>query len=299
MTLQRLLHSIFVLWISLTLVFVALRVLPGDALSGTQFDRSQAEIEAQREQLGLNDSLLVQYGRYLLDLLQAELGTSLVTREKVSVMIGVRLVPTLSLGLAAFGIATLIGSVLGIISSWNTPLRPVSDAIIVMAQALPIYVTALLLIYLFSLELDWLPASGSSSPLHLILPATTLGFHTAGSIAHVLNASLRDAYDQPYLLTARAKGLPLIDQFDHAFRIAILPALSVLALQAGFLLGGTVIVEVIFVRRGIGSLLFQAVLDRDYPVVQALTLLSALVYMIANALSNLGHRLLDPRLSYA
>ncbi len=299
MKLQSWLYGAFVLWLALTLAFVALRILPGDAVSGTQLDRTQAEIDAQREQLGLDDSITVQYARYLSRLMRADLGTSLITREKVGAMISVRLGPTLALGMAAFGIALLLGTILGFVSSLDTPLRSLSEAIIVLSQAVPIYVTALLVIYLFSLKLDWLPASGSRSPLHLILPATTLGFHTAGSIGHVLSNSLRDAYTQLFMLTARAKGLPPVDQFDHAIRVAVLPTLTVLALQAGFLLSGTVIIEVIFLRRGLGSLLYQAVLDRDYPVVQALTLLSALLYVTANGISSLGRHWLDPRLSYA
>jgi peptide/nickel transport system permease protein len=131
----------------------------------------------------------------------------------------------------------------------------------------------------------------------LILPACTLGFHTGGSIAHVLSFNLRDTYRQYFMLTARAKGLPPADQLDHALRVALVPTLSILALQAGFLLSGTVIIEVMFVRRGLGSLLYQSVLDRDYPIVQALAIFGAIIYLLVNAASNLARRLLDPRLS--
>lgn len=284
------------LWVAVTLVFFALRVLPGDAVLTTHRNSSPQQLETIRTELGLTQPLSVQYGGYLLQLAQGDLGISLTSYQPVTKVIAVRLVPTLALGLSAFGVATTLGMLLGVISSLGGWLGRFADMAILFSQAVPFYITAIVAVIIFSVELQWLPASGSSSPVHLILPAATLGFHTSGSIARVLSANLREAYQQPYMLTAQAKGLPPIDLFDHAFRIALLPTLSVLALQAGFLLSSTVIVEVMFSRRGVGSLLYQSVLDRDYPVVQALTLLGASTYLAANGVSQLARRQLDPRL---
>lgn len=289
-------RPLLVLWVAVTLVFFALRVLPGDAVLTTHRHSSPQQLETIRAELGLTQPLPVQYGRYLWQLVQGDLGISLTSYQPVSKVIAARLVPTLALGLSAFGVATTLGMLLGVTSSLGGWLGRLADVIILVSQAVPFYITAIVAVLIFSVELQWLPASGSSRPVHLILPAAILGFHTSGSIARVLSANLRQAYQQPYMLTAQAKGLPPIDLFDHAFRMALLPTLSVLALQAGFLLSSTVIVEVMFSRRGVGSLLYQSVLDRDYPVVQALTLLGASTYLAANSVSQLARRQLDPRL---
>lgn len=293
-------YGLLVLWLALTMVFFAMRRLPGDAVTATFLQHTQANIQARQQVLGLNDPLFTQYTRYLKNLLQGNLGYSYVSYESVGTLISTRMTGTISLGLGALGIAIALGALLGIASSLNEPrwLRYISDGFLLWSQAVPFYITALLFIYLFSLKLDWLPASGSSSPLSLILPASTLGLHTAGSIGRVLSMNLREAYQQNFMLTARAKGLPPIDLLDHALRVALLPSISVIALQAGFLLSGTIIIEVMFVRRGLGSLLYQSVLDRDYPTVQVLVLLGALLYMASNAFGNLIRNLLDPRLTH-
>lgn len=290
------LRSIIVIWLVLTFVFVALRLLPGNAITADGAYLTPQQVEQRRQQLGLDDPILVQYRRYLGDVLRGDWGQSLISSENVSSMIMGRLGPTLALGMGAFAVALGGGFGLGIAASIDHPaIRTISTSLITLAQALPIYVSALMAIYIFSLGLNWLPAGGSASPLHLILPCGVLGFHAASSIAAILRANLQAVYAMPHMLTARAKGLYPVDLLDHALRLAILPTLSTIALQAGFLLGGTVIIEVIFVRRGLGSLMFDAVLDRDYPVVQALAILGALVYVLAVGTSRVLQRLLDPR----
>lgn len=289
-----------VLWVAVTLVFLALRAVPGDAISETAFSAgaSQSDVEILREEMGLREPLHVQYLQYLGNLLQGDLGRSLVWYQPVTDLIGERLLPTLSLGLSALAMAVLWGVSLGIANSKQYPrwIFILSEGLIVLALSVPFYLTAILGLYIFSFYLDVLPAFGSETPLHLILPTATLGFHAAGSIARVLSSNLRETYQETFILAARAKGLPPIDLFYHAFRVAILPTLGVLALQAGFLLSGIVIIEEIFGRRGLGSLLLEAVLKQDYPLVQALTLFIALVYLLSNGLSALGRRVLDPRL---
>lgn len=290
------LRGMMVIWLALTLVFIALRWLPGNAVTADGAYLTPQQVDERRQYLGLDDPLLVQYQRYLGDVLRGNWGQSLISSENVSSMIAGRLGPTLALGMGAFAVALGLGFGLGIGASvHHHPIRIFCNSLITVSQAMPIYVSALLAIYIFSLALDWLPAGGSASPQHLILPSGVLGFHTASSIAAILRTNLQAVYAMPHMLTARAKGLYPIDLLDHALRLALLPTLSAIALQAGFLLGGTVIVEVIFVRRGLGSLMLDAVLDRDYPVVQALTILGALVYVLSVGASRTLQRLIDPR----
>lgn len=296
-----LLRGVLVMWTAVTLVFIAVRVLPGDAISAELLPAgaSDAQIEAEKEKLGLNDPLPQQYFSYIVDVLRGDLGQSLRYRDAVTHIIRGRIGPTFALGMAAFAVMLLTGAVLGVtsIETCPPPLRYISRVTIAFSQSVPIYITAIVAVFIFSLELDMLPSVGSDTPRHLILPALVLGFHTSGAVARVLSASLTDALQQPFMLTARAKGLPPIDLLDHALRVALLPVLRVVALQTGFLLGGTVIIEGLFVRRGLGSLLFESVLDRDYPMVQALALLAAMFYLLANGLARLGQRLIDPRLT--
>ena len=159
----------------------------------------------------------------------------------------------------------------------------------------PIYWTATLAIYAFTVKLDWLPGVGGNSPRHLILPACVLGFHTAGSIAQVTTASLREAAAQDFVRTARAKGLADLDVLDHMLRVGLLPVIAVIALQLGFLLGGTVITETIFVRRGLGNVVITAIYNRDYPVIQGVIALAALLYSLINALADILYTWVDPR----
>lgn len=293
------LRGVLVIWTALTLVFIAMRVLPGDSISAVlrQSGASQQQIQAQQEALCLNCPVYEQYFNYIADLMTGDFGFSTRFNQPVTRVISDRFFPTFALGLSAFGVAIISGVLAGIADGIGRGwVRALAGAFIVASQAVPIYLTAVLGIYIFSLYLDVLPAVGSATPAHLVLPATTLGLHVGGNIARVLGASLRDTYEAQFMVTAKAKGLPPIDQLEHAFRVAILPVLSVFALQAGFLLGGTVIMEYLFVRRGLGSLLHTAVLDRDYAVVQALVLLSAIVYVVANGAAGLGRQLLDPRI---
>lgn len=289
------------LWLALTLTFILLRLIPGDAISAslTASGTSQTEIERQRAAFGLDDSLSAQYARYWLDLLRGDFGVSLVTRERVSSMISARLSPTLSLALASFGIMSLFGLVFGSLAVLPNRLgRILGESLTAFALAAPSYWTATLIIYLFAQRLTalGLPSGGSDGLKSLILPALVLGFHSSGGLARVVSAALQDNLYAPYTQTARALGLSAWRVYVWALRASLPPILSMMALQAGFLLGGTVIIEIIFTRRGLGSLLHQAVLNADYPVVQALVLLGALAYSLTRALGALAIRQADPRL---
>jgi ABC-type dipeptide/oligopeptide/nickel transport system permease component len=283
------LKLITTLWLAATLAFFMLRILPGDAVE-TQLRESGAGVETialRRTALGLDDPLIVQYGRYLLGLLRGDLGVSLLDGRPVTEIIAQQFVPTLELAVSAFLIAASAGIALGTLAALKLP---VAALILDLALSTPLYWTGTLALVVFTLQLNWLPSSG------LALPALVLGFHSAGAVGQVVRANVRDTFAQDFVRTARAKGLPEIIVIGrHVLRAALLPAVTVIALQAGFLLGGVVITESLFTRPGIGRVLLNAVLRQDYPVVQGIVLLSAAVYTLLNAAADLCYRLIDPR----
>lgn len=296
---RRTLSALVVIWLAVSLAFVALRWAPGDALDATlaRSGASEEAISERRAALGLGDPLPLQYARYWLDTIRGRWGASLVSGQPVTDLLAENARPTLTLALATLAVALALGVILGVTAGLGRPaaLRWLADAIAALALATPVYWTATLAIYAFTVALGVLPGVGGEGPHALILPALVLGFHTAGSIARVTAASVRDAARGDFVRTARAKGLPEPDVLDHILRVGLLPVVSVAALQAGFLLGGTVITETIFVRRGLGQVLLSAVINRDYPVVQGLVALSALVYTTLNAAADVLYYRLDPR----
>ncbi len=299
--LQRLGAALVVAWLAMTLAFVALRWAPGDAVDATlgRGGASDAAIAAQREALGFNDPVWRQYLDYLGGALRGDWGESLISGQPVTEQIGQNLGPTATLALAALAWAGLLGVMLGVVAGTvgPRPLRYGAETVASLALSMPVYWTATLAIYLFTVELDVLPGVGGTGPRHLLLPAGVLGFHTAGGIAQVTASAVREARAGDFVRTARAKGLPEPDVLDHVLRVGLLPVVAVIALQLGFLLGGTVITETIFVRRGLGRVLLEAISSRDYPVIQGVVALSALVYSLINALADVLYGLLDPRVA--
>lgn len=283
----------------MTLAFVALRWVPGDAVDATlaRGGASDADVAARRDALGLNDSIGRQYLTTLGGILRGDWGESLVSGQPVTELVGQNLGPTAALAISALLLGMASGVLLGVVSEivvWR-PLRLAAEAAASLALSTPVYWTATLAIYLFTVVLDLLPGVGGDSPRHLILPACVLGFHTAGSIAQVTASGIREAAQGDFVRTARAKGLSDLDVLDHVLRVGLLPVVAVVALQFGFLLGGAVITETIFVRRGLGRVLLLAVSNRDYPVIQGLVALSALVYSLINAAADVVYGLVDPR----
>jgi ABC-type dipeptide/oligopeptide/nickel transport system permease component len=297
--LRRLGAALIVAWLALTLAFIALRWMPGDAVDATLAlsGAPPEDIAARREALGFNDPIGRQYLVYLGGLAQGDLGASLVSGQGVAEMIGQNLGPTAALASGALLVGVTLGVVLGILAGvvpWRIG-RYTADFISSLALSTPVYWTATLAIYLFTTRWSLLPGVGGEGPRHLILPACVLGFHMAGSIARVTASSLHDTAAQDFVRTARAKGLPVLDVLDHRLRVGLLPVIAVIALQGGFLLGGTVITETIFVRRGLGGVMLTAINNRDYPVIQGLVMLAALVYSLINALADILYGLIDPR----
>lgn len=303
--LRRLLSLAPVLWAAATLTFFATHFAPGDPATAqlAQSGASAAAIAERRAALGLDDPLEVQYIRYLKGLLGGNLGRSWHSNRPVNRIIGETLPSTLALALAATGAALLIGVALGAASALarhqahSAWLDSACMTLALGGLSTPVAFSGLVAILVFSLGLGWLPATGQGSLRHLLLPAGVLGWASSGSLARLTRDRLLDVLDQPYIMAARARGIP--DRrilSPHAARVALPDVLTMLALQVSFLLGGTVITESVFARRGLGRVAVEAVLAQDLPVVQGVVLWAALVFTLCNLAADLAQLWLDPRL---
>jgi len=297
---RRLLGAIPILWGVATLVFVVMHLLPGDpALLMLSESGASAETVARlRAELHLDDPLVLQYGRYLADLLQGDLGRSLFTGRRVTTTIAEQVPSTVELAVAAMAVAIALGTALGVLAAVTsgTWLDSVATAIAIVGVSVPIFWSGLLLIWLLSLRLNLLPATG---PDQLLMPALVLGFASAGAIARLVRGSLLEVLSQDYVNTARAKGLPeRTIVLRHALKAAFIPVVTLIGLQFGFLLGGTVITETVFSRPGIGRLMVNAILWKDLPLVQGIALLVALSYTLLNLGVDMLYAYLDPRIHY-
>lgn len=300
---RRLLGSIPVLWGVATVVFVVMRLLPGDpaALMLAEAGGSPEAIANLRAELGFDDPLPIQYGHYLLSLLRGDLGRSLFSHRPVITVIAEQLPSTILLALASMLVATTSGLVLGALAAArrDTWLDTLAMAFAVSGVSIPIFGSSLLLIWLLSLRLGWLPATGQGTPANLVMPALVLGFASSGAIARLVRSSLLDVLDQDYIRTARAKGLQEgVVLLRHGLKNALIPVITIIGLQFGYLLGGTVVTETIFARQGIGRLVVDAILWKDFPVVQGVVLLAALVYTLVNLTVDVAYAYLDPRIHY-
>ncbi|HEY76042.1 MAG TPA: ABC transporter permease [Thermoflexia bacterium] len=298
---RRLLSAVFVLWLAASLAFFALKLTPGDpaeallAASGA----TPEEVAERRAQLGLDDPLWLQYVRYLTDLARGDLGQSWLHGRPVGRMVLEQLGPTVELAVAATGVGMALGIGLGTLAAVRrrTWVDTAATAVAVVGLSTPTYWSGLLAILFFSLHLRWFPATGEGGLRHLVLPAAVLGFALAGSIARLVRARVAEVLGSPFVLAARARGLPGRHVlFVHVLKAAAGPALAVTALQFGFLLGGAVVTETVFARRGLGRLAVEAILWRDLPVVRGVVLVGALAYVGVNLLADLLHAWLDPRL---
>lgn len=288
------------------LVFLMLHLIPGDpviALAyGSGTSPSEEELAALRSQLGLDRPLHVQYLAWAWGTLQGDLGKSIFWRVSVSALIGSQVMPTIHLALASIIIALLIGIPLGIVASLRH--RTWADASVMVVSmlgvAMPGFWLGILLILLFSLRLGWFPSFGQGTWRHLVMPAFALGFASAAMMARLTRSTLLEVLQQDYVRTARAKGLnQRIVVYKHALRNAILPVITVAGLELGNLLGGTVIMETVFARQGIGHLAVQAIQSRDYPLVQGVVLIAAVVYVALNLVVDMLYAVLNPRIRYA
>ncbi len=295
----RLLSALGVVVGVAVLVFLLIHVVPGDPVELMLGDGASAvDREALRRSLGLDDPLGVQLVRYLEGLARLDLGTSIHSRRPVSALLAERIPATLELTLAALAVAVAIAVPLGGLAAarrgrgWDQGAM----AFALAGASVPAFVLGPALVLVFSLGLGWLPVSGREGPASLVLPAVTLGTALAAVLSRMVRAALLDALAEDYVRTARAKGA---DEravlLRHAMPNAALPVVTVLGLQLGALLGGAIITEAVFAWPGLGQLTVEAVLRRDYPLVQGCVLLVSVAYVAVNTATDLLYAWLDPR----
>jgi len=284
------------------LVFLMLHLVPGDVAeimaAQTQAGTGPEAVAQVREQLGLNDPFLVQYGRFLLNAVKGDFGRSYYTNRPVFLSVSEMLPYTLRLSAAAMGIALLIGLTLGVLAAvfHDTWVDRLAMLISLGGLSIPIFWSGLLLILVFAVTLRWLPITGGVEWQRLIMPALALGYDGAAFLARLTRSSMLDVLGQEYMTTAKAKGVaPGGVILRHGLRNALLPITTLAGLQFGRLLGGTVIVEAVFARPGIGKLAIDAILFKDFLLVQGVVLFVALAYALINLAIDMSYSWLDPR----
>lgn len=300
-TLRRLFSTVFVLWGVVTITFFAIRLLPGDPATViiSQGGGSAQDISTLREQLGLDEPLPIQYLTFLAGLVQGDLGTSLVSRRPVAQDIGEQLPHTLALATTATALSVALGISMGLLAAMHEGswIDQVCITLSVLGVSVPILLSGLLLILLFSLVLGWFPATGQGSWRHLAMPAFVLSLASVGAIARLVRGQMLEVLPQDYITVARAKGVrEQVILWRHALRNALIPVVTLIGLQFGALLGGTVVTESLFSRRGLGRLVVDAISWKDYPLVQGVVILTAAIYVGVNLLVDLSYGLLDPRI---
>lgn len=299
---KRLLGLIPTLLIVAVLVFLFVHMLPGDParlIAGPEADATV--IELVRKQLGLDRPLYMQFLHYIGNVLQGDFGTSMVSRRPVSEEIASRFMPTFGLTLASMGWAVVFGLGAGIVAAvWrNRWPDKLGMALAVTGISFPAFALGMLLMQIFSVKLGWLPTVGADTWKHYILPSMTLGAAVAAVMARFTRASFVDVLSEDYIRTARAKGVSekwVI--LKHGFRNAMIPVVTMMGLQFGFLLGGSIVVEKVFNWPGLGRLLVDSVDMRDYPVIQAEVLLFSLEFILINLVVDVLYAAINPAIRY-
>ena len=301
--LQRLLASVLVILGVITITFVLMYMLPGDP-AASMLARSGAsgeQIAQLRMELGLDLPLYSQYFYYITGMLGGDLGTSLASDRPVAAMLLEVLPKTLTLVFAALLIAVPVGTLMGVTAAvrQNTWIDRLLVGISALGVSIPSFFLALMMILLFSVTLRWLPASGQGGLEHLILPTLVLAFGAFGTVVRTARTSMIDVLKQDYIRTARAKGKSeRAILYRHALPNALVPVVTMIGLQFGWLVSGSFIVETVFSRQGLGSTMINAILDKDLPLVQGAVLCTAILYVTLNLLVDLTYGLIDPRIRY-
>jgi peptide/nickel transport system permease protein len=307
---RRLLSTILVMAIVAVFIFLLLHLSPGDPAAIIVGDNAtQVQIDAVRRQLGLDDSLAVQFVRWGAGVFRGDLGVSIFSHEPVGKLIGQRIEPTLSLAVTTLLLAVAVAISFGVLAAWKvgTWVDRLVMILSVVSFSVPVFVVGYLLIYLFSIKLGWLPvqgyipiAEGAVTWLrHLILPSIALGLAYVALIARITRTAMLDVLSEDYIRTARAKGVaagPVL--MKHALKNASVPIVTVIGIGVALLIGGVVITETVFNIPGVGRLVVDAISQRDYPIIQGVTLIFSGVYVLVNLLVDLSYTLLDPRMRY-
>jgi ABC-type dipeptide/oligopeptide/nickel transport system permease component len=299
---RRLLLTVPVVLGVATLVFALIHLVPGDPAQSMLGDgASETEIAALRHGLGLDRPLLTQYGAFLYGAVRGDLGTSFRYGTPVTREIQSRLFRTVQLAAAAMLVAIVLALPLGILAAVFRG-RAIDHAAMTVALAgisMPNFWLGPLLAILFSVQLGWLPVAGTGTPAHLVLPAVTLGAALAAILARMTRASVLEELRELYVVAARARGLSRTRAvLHHALRNSLIPIVTVVGLQLGAVLTGTIITETIFAWPGVGRLLIQSISFRDYPLVQGCILFISLTYVLMNLLTDLTYGFLDPRIRF-
>ncbi len=308
--LRRVLATIPVMAVVALFVFSLLYIAPGDPAAVIAGDQATpADVERIRESLGLDRPYLVRFGAWVWDILHGDLGTSIFTNLPVSHMIAQRVEPTLSLMIVTLILAISVAVPMGVLAAWKqgTAIDRAVMAFAVFGFSVPVFVVGYLLAYIFALELDWLPVQGYT-PFNqglgpwlenLILPAVALGGVYIALIARITRATMLEVLSQDYVRTARAKGVGQRGiLFLHALKNAAVPIVTVIGIGMALLIGGAVVTESVFAIPGLGRLTVDAILRRDYPVIQGVVLLFSFVYVLVNLVIDLLYTLFDPRIRY-
>lgn len=281
------------------LAFLLLHLSGDPALALAGEGARQADIDAVRRAYGLDRPMLVQYADWLWHILQGDFGTSVYFKTEVGPLIWSKLKTTLLLGMGSLAVALLISIPLGVLAALykGSLIDRLCLAVAVLGQALPNFFFALVLIMLFSITLRVLPVSGSGSWQHFVMPSIALGYYVAPAFMRLIRAGMIEVLGADYIRTARAKGLPASKVvFKHALRNAIVPVVALAAVQLGYLLGGSVVVETIFALDGLGYLAYQSITFKDFPVMQLIVLLLSVLYVLLTLAADLANAWLDPRI---
>jgi len=300
---SRLFQLFIVTFGVLVLTFLLIHLVPGDPVDVMLGESaSMADRDALREQLGLTQPLVTQFGSYLNNLAHGDLGRSIHTKTPIIDLFKTRYPASIQLALLSMLIGLLIGVPLGIYAAlkagrWQDLIVTIVS---VRLSAMPVFWLGPILMLVFAVWLGWLPVSGMSEPAAIILPALTLGFGLSAILTRMTRTSLLEVLNEDFIRTARAKGLSERTVImRHALRAALLPIVTIVGLQMGSLLAGTVITETIFSWDGIGRLLVESIEKRDYPVTQACVLAVALSYVVINFITDIVYRIVDPRMRNA
>jgi ABC-type dipeptide/oligopeptide/nickel transport system permease component len=298
----RALLALPALWLILTMVFLLIHVVPGDPVEQMLGEGARAEdVQQLRHALGLDLPIGVQYLRYLHGVVRGDLGSSLRFGQPVAQLVLERYPATLELAFLALLVCAALSIPAGILAAARQG-RPADHAISILSLlglSVPNFALGPVLILVFSVEIGWLPVSGRGGLAHLILPSATLGAALAAILTRMVRTSMVEELSSDYVRTARAKGLPeRVVLFRHAFRNALIPNITILGLQFGTLLAGTIVTETIFSWPGIGRLAVQAIEARDYPLLQGCILVIAVSYVLVNLLTDVVYALVDPRVRF-
>ncbi|ALA18262.1 MULTISPECIES: ABC transporter permease [Chelatococcus] len=284
------------------IAFFLLRMSGDVAIAIAGEGARQEDIELVRRTYGLDRPLVVQYVEWLWNTLRGDFGTSIYFKTDVATLVFAKLPTTLLLGVLSLGFALLVSIPLGVLAAVyaNSWIDRLALAIAVVGQALPNFFFALILVMLFSITLRWLPVSGSKTWANFIMPTIALGYYVAPAFMRLIRAGMIEVLSADYIRTARAKGLPTRKViFKHALRNAVVPVVALTAVQLGFLLGGSVVIETIFALDGLGYLAYQSITFKDFPVMQVIVLMLSVLYVLLTLAADIANAWLDPRIRVA